>query len=56
MLLSAIRNEDPTIFFEPKILYRIAEEDVPDEDYVIPIGKAETIKEGSDVTIVAYGA
>ncbi len=43
------------IFFEPKILYRIAEEDVPVEDFEIPIGKAEVIKEGKDITIISYG-
>ena len=55
MLLSAIRSKDPVIFFEPKILYRIAEEEVPVEEYEIPLGKAEVIKEGKDLTIVAYG-
>ena len=43
------------IFFEPKILYRIAEEDVPLEDYEIPLMKAEVMKEGKDITIVSYG-
>ena len=43
LLLASIRSNDPVIFFEPKILYRIAEEDVPLEDYEIPIGKAEII-------------
>jgi 2-oxoisovalerate dehydrogenase E1 component beta subunit len=55
LLLSSIRSKDPVIFFEPKALYRIAEEEVPDEDYEIPLGKAEVIREGSDVTIVGYG-
>ena len=55
LLLSCIRSDDPCLFFEPKILYRIAEEDVPTEDYEIPLGKAEVMKEGSDVTIVSYG-
>lgn len=55
MLLSAIRSKDPVIFLEPKALYRIAEEEVPDEDYEIPLGKAEVIREGSDVTLVGYG-
>lgn len=41
LLLSCIRSNDPCLFFEPKILYRIAEEDVPLEDYEIPLGKAE---------------
>jgi 2-oxoisovalerate dehydrogenase E1 component beta subunit len=55
LLLSSIRSNDPVIFFEPKILYRIAEEDVPVEDYEIPIGKAEIVKEGKDITIISYG-
>ena len=55
LLLSCIRSKDPAIFFEPKILYRIAEEDVPTEDYEIPLGKAEVMKEGTDITIVSYG-
>jgi len=54
-LLSCIRSNDPCLFFEPKILYRIAEEDVPVEDYMIPLGKAEVLQEGTDVTIIAYG-
>jgi 2-oxoisovalerate dehydrogenase E1 component beta subunit len=55
LLLSSIRNNNPVIFFEPKILYRLADEDVPVEDYEIPLMKAEVIKEGSDITIVSYG-
>ncbi len=55
LLLSSIRSNDPVLFFEPKILYRIAEEDVPLEDYEIPIGKAEIVKEGKDITLVSYG-
>jgi 2-oxoisovalerate dehydrogenase E1 component beta subunit len=55
MLLSCIRSKDPCIFFEPKVLYRIAEEDVPQEDYMIPLGKAEILKEGTDLTIIGYG-
>jgi len=55
LLLSCIRSNDPCIFFEPKALYRVAEEEVPLEDYEIPLGKAEVIQEGTDITIVAYG-
>ena len=55
LLLSCIRANDPCLFFEPKILYRIAEEEVPIEDYEIPLGKAEVMQEGSDITIVSYG-
>ena len=46
MLLSCIRSEDPCIFFEPKILYRSAIEEVPTGDYTIPLGEAEVIMEG----------
>ena len=55
LLLASIRNNNPTLFFEPKILYRIAEEEVPVEDYEVPLMKAEVIKEGKDITIVGYG-
>lgn len=55
MLLSCIRDEDPCIFFEPKILYRSAIEEVPEGDYTIPLSEAEVIVEGSDVTMVGYG-
>jgi len=55
MLLSASTSNDPVIFFEPKALYRSKLDDVPDEDYFIPIGKAEIMKEGKDVTVVGWG-
>ena len=55
LLLKSIRSKDPVLFLEPKALYRIAEEEVPDEDYEIPLGKAEIIREGSDLTLVGYG-
>jgi len=55
LLLASIRNDNPVLYFEPKILYRVAEEDVPLEDYEIPLGKAEVMKEGKDITIVSYG-
>ncbi|MCP9260937.1 2-oxoisovalerate dehydrogenase subunit beta, mitochondrial [Dirofilaria immitis] len=55
LLLACIRNENPCIFFEPKLLYRIALEDVPVEDYEIELEKAEVVKEGKDVTIVSWG-
>ena len=53
--MSCIKSNDPCLFFEPKALYRVAEEEVPLEDYEIPLGKAEVLKEGSDVTLIAYG-
>ncbi len=56
MLLSAIRSPDPVIFLEPKQLYRIAEEEVPEEDYMVPIGKAQVLRTGKDITVVSYGS
>ena len=55
LLRSCIMAKEPTIFFEPKILYRMAEDETPEEDYTIPLRKAEVMKEGKDVTIVGYG-
>ncbi|WAO92390.1 Transket-pyr domain-containing protein [Fusarium falciforme] len=56
LLLSAIlESQDPIIFMEPKILYRAAVEEVPDESYTLPISKAEVVKPGNDVTIISYG-
>jgi pyruvate dehydrogenase E1 component beta subunit len=56
LLVAAIRDPDPVIFFESKALYHAAKEDVPDEIEAFPIGKAQVVREGSDLTIVAYGA
>lgn len=47
LLLSCIKEEDPCVFFEPKILYRSAIEEVPVKEYTIPLGKAEVIMEGT---------
>ena len=55
LLLSCIRDPNPCIFVEPKILYRQAVENVPVKDYTIPLSKAEVLIEGSDVTIVSWG-
>lgn len=55
LLLSCIRDPNPCIFFEPKILYRQAVEHVPIKDYTIEIGKAEVMEEGTDLTIVSWG-
>nr|MBN2276175.1 alpha-ketoacid dehydrogenase subunit beta [candidate division Zixibacteria bacterium] len=55
LLKSAIRGEDPVIFFEHKRLYRWIKEELPDEDFTVPIGKAAIRKEGEDITLVAYG-
>ncbi|KAL1927202.1 hypothetical protein VTP01DRAFT_5165 [Rhizomucor pusillus] len=56
LLLASIRDRNPVIFFEPKCLYRAAVEQVPVGDYELPLGKAEVLKRGKDVTIVGYGS
>ncbi len=56
LLLSSIRDQNPVIFFEPKRLYRAAVGEVPEEDYELPLGVAEVIKEGTDITLIAWGA
>ena len=56
MLLAAVRDPDPVIFFEPKRLYRAATEVVPLRDYEIELGKAELVKVGTDITVVGWGA
>lgn len=56
LLLSCIRDPNPTLFFEPKALYRAAVEEVPVGDYEIPLGVAEVLQEGSDITVVGWGA
>ena len=56
LLTSAIKDEDPVIFLEPKRMYRAFKQEVPDEEFTIEIGKANIVKEGSDLTIVTWGA
>jgi pyruvate dehydrogenase E1 component beta subunit len=56
MLLEAIRDPDPVLFFEPLRGYRLTSDEVPDEDYTVPFGKLRTIREGDDVTIVTWSA
>jgi pyruvate dehydrogenase E1 component beta subunit len=56
LLIAAIRDPDPVIFFEPKRIYRAFREEVPEDEYVLPIGKARTVCEGTDLTIVSWGA
>ncbi|KAG5865464.1 hypothetical protein JTB14_022456 [Gonioctena quinquepunctata] len=53
LLLSCIRDPDPCLVLEPKILYRAAVDEVPVEDYQLPIGRADVLIEGSDVTSLA---
>ena len=56
LLLTAIHDDDPVIFLEPKRIYRSASGEVPDGDHRVPFGKARTVREGTDVTLFAYGA
>lgn len=56
LLKAAIRDEDPVIFLEHKFLYRRVKENLPDDDYVVPLGKGHVRREGSDLTIITYGA
>ncbi len=55
LLAAAIRSPDPVVVLEPKVLYRSPREEVPDGEYVVPLGKARIAREGSDVTLIAYG-
>jgi pyruvate dehydrogenase E1 component beta subunit len=56
LLISAIRDPDPVIFFEPKASYRAFREEVPEKEETLPIGKSQVVKEGKDVTLISYGA
>lgn len=56
LLIAAIRDPDPVLFWEPKRIYRAFKQDVPEGAYEIPIGKAKILEEGEDITIVAWGA
>jgi 2-oxoisovalerate dehydrogenase E1 component beta subunit len=56
LLKSAIRDNNPVLFFEHKFLYRRIKEDLPTEDYTVPIGKAAVRREGTDLTILSYAA
>lgn len=55
LLLSAIRDPNPVVFFEPKVFYRGASEEVPIGDYMLPLGQAEIVRPGDDVTLIGYG-
>ena len=56
LLISAIRDPDPVVFFEPKRVYRSFREEVPTEEYTVEIGKAKVLNEGEDVTVITWGA
>jgi 2-oxoisovalerate dehydrogenase E1 component beta subunit len=56
LIKAAIRDNNPCIFFEHKYLYRRIKGEVPAEDYVVPIGKANIVREGRDLSIITYAA
>jgi len=56
LLQSVLREADPVIFFEPKMIYRAFREEVPDEPEYMPLGKARVVREGGDVTLITYGS
>lgn len=56
LLVSAIRDPDPVVFYESKALYRSFREEVPEEEETFPIGKSQIVREGSDITLVSYGS
>ena len=56
MMISAIESNDPVIFMEPKRIYRVIKQEVPDEKFTLPLGKARLVQEGSDITLVAFGS
>ncbi len=56
LLVSAIRDPDPVIFYESKALYRAFREEVPEKEETLPIGKSQIIREGSDISLICYGS
>jgi 2-oxoisovalerate dehydrogenase E1 component beta subunit len=56
LLLSAMRQDDPVIFMEPKRVYRAARGEVPEGDYTVPLGEARVVREGKGMTVIAWGA
>ena len=56
LLISCLRDPDPCVFFEPKRIYRAFREEVPEDEYTLPLGKARTVCEGEEITMVSWGA
>ncbi|HJO16416.1 MAG TPA: transketolase C-terminal domain-containing protein, partial [Phycisphaerales bacterium] len=56
LLTSALRDPDPVIFFEPKRIYRAFREEVPEDEYTVPIGESRIVREGEEMTMVSWGA
>lgn len=56
MLIAAIESDDPVIYMEPKRIYRAIKQEVAEEKFTLPLGKAKVVREGTDITVVAFGA
>ena len=56
LLAAAIRDPDPVIFYEPMRIYRAIKQDIPEEEYFVPLGKANVIQQGDQITLIAWGA
>lgn len=56
LIKAAIRDNNPVIFFEHKFLYRRIKEEIPDEDYIVPLGQARVVREGKHISVITYGA
>lgn len=56
LLIASIRDDDPILFFEPKRIYRSAKGEVPEDPYEVPLGRAAVVQEGTDLTVIAWGA
>ncbi len=56
LIKAAVRDNDPVLYFEHKLLYRRIKEELPEEDYIVPIGKAAVRRAGSELSIITYGA
>ena len=56
LIKASIRDDNPVIFFEHKLLYRTIKEEVPEDDSIVPIGKANVVREGKDISVITYGA
>ena len=56
LMIAAVESNDPVIFMEPKRIYRAIKQEVPEEKFTLPLGKAKVVQEGTDITVVAFGA
>ncbi len=56
LLIAAIESNDPVIYMEPKRIYRAVKQEVPEEKFTLPLDKAKVVREGTDITVVAFGA